>query len=191
MRKSDYKHRMDNIQEKSLNILISKEKITHNLSQIRIPNDSLQQKIDQARKDFNIILLTDHQKTLLNEILREMAGLLPFNVFVIRGFLLRAIRNWQILNNLVIAECIRMNRVDQFKVGIEILQLIRPYLNRALIMRDKRAKIQFIEEVIFQITEFYHELLSVQAFLNNPDNEEILLDLEIDVWLMENVDIFP
>ncbi len=102
----------------------------------------------------------------------------PFSDFIIRGFLLRAIREWQIVHNKPIVSASRMNRLEQLQIGIEILNHAKPLLSRASYIPDRKLKKQFIDEIMRVTSEYYEELLSVHSFFNNPDNHEQIIDFE-------------
>lgn len=186
----EYKQQVRKIQKSSLDLIQASDKIQAILSQFNLPPMSFQDQVIQAQKDLNYIYLTSIQRTLIDEIVKELAALVPFHDFVIRGFLWRAIRLWQKKNGLPIILVAQMEKLDQFKIGIEILGYFKIYLNRAMYIPNIKMKKKFINEVLRKISEFYEELLAAQAFLEDPDNEEILLDHEIDTWLETNATLF-
>ncbi|MFX0207449.1 MAG: hypothetical protein ACFFDT_15780 [Candidatus Hodarchaeota archaeon] len=185
-----YQHQVRNIQTKSLELILASRKMQEILLQFQLPV-SFEERISQAKENLNFIYLTPGQRKIADEITKEVAGMIPLSDFVIRGFLWRAIRQWQQTHKQPIALVSKMNRIAQFGVGIEILNSVRHFLSRAIYIPDKKLKRQYLDEIICKTSEYYEELLSVQAFLNNPDNEEILLDYEIETWLEENAALFP
>lgn len=185
-----YQQKVKNIQKKSLKLILASREIQLILSRFKIPPISFEERISHASENLNLIYLTTDQRTIVDEIAKEMARMIPFSDFIIRGFLWRAIRLWQQTHNQSIFLVSRKSRTEQFRVGIEILNYTRQYLSRAMYIPDRKLKKQFLDEIIRQTSEYYEELLSVQAFLNNPDNEEILLDYEIETWLKENEPLF-
>ncbi len=186
----DYQQRVKKIQKTSLELILASREAQLALSQFKMPHVSFEERITQASENLNFIYLTTNQRTIIYEIAKEMAGMIPFGDFIIRGFLWRAIRLWQQKHNQPIALVSQMNRIKQFRVGIEILNYAKQHLSRAMYIPDKNLKKRFLDDIIRQTSEYYEELLSVQAFLNDPENEEILLDHEIDTWLEENDPLF-
>lgn len=186
----EYKQQVKKIQNSSLNLIQASEKIQAILSQFNLPPTSYKDRVIRAQKDLNNIYLTSTQRMIIDEISRELASLVPFHDFVIRGFLWRAIRLWQRKNGLPIILVARMDRLAQFRIGIEILNYFKLYLNRAMFIPDLKIKKKFTNEVLRKISEYYEELLAALAFLKNPINEEILLDYEIEKWLQKNSSLF-
>ena len=186
----DYKQRVKKIQKTSLELILASREAQLALSQFKMPHMSFEERISQASKNLNFIYLTTNQRTIVYEIAKELAGMIPFGDFIIRGFLWRVIRQWQKKHNQPIALVSQMNRTEQFRIGIEILNNTRQLLSRAMFIPDKNLKKRFLDDIIRQTSEYYEELLSVQAFLNDPENEEILLDHEIETWLEENEPLF-
>ncbi|MFX1284106.1 MAG: hypothetical protein ACFFB5_10645 [Promethearchaeota archaeon] len=186
-----YQQEVRKIQTKSLELFLASRKIKHIFSQFQMPPVSFEERISLAKENLNIIYLTPDQREIADEIAKEVASMMPLSDFVIRGFLWRAIRKWQQTYNQPIALVSKMNRTTQFRVGIEILNFFRFFLTRAIYIPNKKLKRQYLDEIIRKTSEYYEELLSVQAFLNNPDNEEILLDYDIETWLEENAALFP
>lgn len=169
---------MEHIQKTTLNLLMVSKNLQFIPSKFKIPPISYDERIKQAEGNLNLIFLSPDQRIIVNEIAKEMAGMIPFSDFIIRGFLLRAIREWQIVHNKPIVSASRMNRSKQLQIGIEILNYAKPILSRASYIPDRKLKKQFIDEIIRVTSEYYEELLSVQAFFNNPDNHEQILDFE-------------
>ena len=187
----DYTKIVKKMREVSLELVLASRDTLHVLSQFKTPPTTFKEIILKASKDLDLIFLTDEQRTLYHEIAKEMASMVPFSDFVIRGFLWRAIKKWQKKHNKPIALVSRTNRTEQFKTGMEILKITQCIMSRAIYIPDKKLKRNFLIEITRRISEYYDELLSVQAFLNNSDNEEILLDYEIMTWLEENDTLVP
>ena len=172
----EYKQQIKKIQNSSLDLIQASDKIQAILSQFNLPRISYEDRVIQAQKDLNHIYLTSIQRMIIDEISRELVSLVPFHDFVIRGFLWRTIRLWQHKNGLPIILVARMDRLAQFRIGIEILDFFKLYLYRTMFIPEIKMKKKFINEVIRKISEFYEELLTAQAFLEDPNNEEIILD---------------
>lgn len=187
----EYKDQVRNIQKSSLKLILASNKIKGLISQFNLPPISFQEKTLLAEKDLNAIYLTPAQRKIIDEISREMAALVPLHDFIIRGFFWRAIRRWQHENTKPIILVARMDRVAQFRIGIDIFNYMKYYLSRAMYIPNKKLKKKFLNEVFRKISEYYEELLAAQTFLNDPDNEEILLDYEIESWLEDNAALFP
>ncbi|MFW9903958.1 MAG: hypothetical protein ACFFFH_06460 [Candidatus Thorarchaeota archaeon] len=191
MSMKEYKQQVKDIQKSSLYLIQVSDKIQALLSQFDVPPISFEHRVIHAKKNLKLIYLTSTQRIIIDEITKELAALVPFHDFVIRGFLWRAIRSWQHKNTQPIITVAQMDRRDQFRIGIEILDHLKFYLSRAMYIPDKVLKRRYINEVIRNISEFYEELLAAQAFLDDPDNEEIILDHEIETWLESNSALFP
>ena len=169
---------MEHIQKTTLNLLMTSRNLQFTLSKFKIPPIPYDDRTKQAEENLNLIFLTPDQRIIANDIAKEMAGMIPFSDFVIRGFLWRAIREWQIAHKKSIASASRMNRTEQLQIGIEILNYAKPLLSRASYIPDRKLKKQFIDEIMRVTSEYYEELLSVHSFFNNPDNHEQILDFE-------------
>ncbi len=190
MKMEDYNQMVKKVKEVSLELVLASRNTLQILSQFKTPPITLKERILKASKDLNLVFLTDEQRTLYHEIAKEMASMVPFSDYIIRGFLWRAIKKWQQKHNKPIAIVSQTNRTEQFKAGMEILNITIEFMNRAIYLSDKKLKRHFFAEFSRRISEYYDELLSVQAFLNNSDNEEILLEYEISTWLEENESLF-
>ncbi len=186
----DYNQMVKKMKEVSLELVLASRDTLQILSQFRTPPTTYKERILKASKDLNLVFLTDEQRTLYHEIAREMASMVPFSDYIIRGFLWRAIKKWQRKHNKPIAIVSQTNRTEQFRTGMDILNIAMEFMNRAIYMPDKKSKRHFLAEIIRRISDYYDELLSVQAFLNDSDNEEILLEYEISTWLEENESLF-
>ena len=187
----EYKQQVKDIQKSSLHLIQASDKIQALLSQFSVPPISFEEQVRQAENDLNLIFLTSTQRMIIDELTKELAALVPFHDFVIRGFLWRAIRSWQHKNAQPIILVALMGKRDQFRIGIEILNQLKSYLNRAMYIPNKKLKRRFLNEIMRKICEFYEELLAAQAFLEDPNNEDILLDYEIETWLEDTKALFP
>lgn len=142
-----------------------------------------------AKENLNEIYLTEDQRRIVNEISQELATLVPLNEFSLRGFILRSIKKWQLRHKLPIILASKMNRIEQINVGLEILGYLKEFLNRAIYIPNKELKKRFLNEIHRRMLELYEEILSVSAFLNDPMNQEYIINFEIDNWLEGNYDI--
>jgi hypothetical protein len=186
----EYKQQVKDIQKSSLHLIQASDKIQALLSQFDLPPISFEERVKQANEDLNLIFLTSTQRMIIDEVTKELTALVPFHDFVIRGFLWRSIRSWQHKNTQPIILVALMDRRDQFRVGIEILNQLNYYLSRAMYVPNKKVKRRFLNEIMRKICEFYEELLAAQAFLEDPNNVDILLDYEIETWLESNKALF-
>jgi hypothetical protein len=156
----DSQIRLENIKKTTLNIIIAARKLSVIFSQIKLPPTPLKEKIRLAKENLNEIYLTEYQRWIVNEIAEELAAIVPFNDFALRGFLLRSIKKWQLR--------------------------LRDQLNRAIFIPDKKLKKKFLDEIYRRMVELYEELISVCTFLNNPTNQEYIIDFEIENWIKGN-----
>jgi hypothetical protein len=76
--------------------------------------------------------------------------------------------------------------MEQISVGLEILGYLRDYLNRTVYMPNKKLKKRFLDEIHRRMVELYEEILSAHFFVNDPVNQEYILDFEINNWLEGN-----
>jgi len=182
----DSQIRLENIKKTTLNIIIAARKLSVIFSQIKLPPTPLKEKIRLAKENLNEIYLTEYQRWIVNEIAEELAAIVPFNDFALRGFLLRSIKKWQLRYDQPIILVSYMSRYEQISVGLEILGYLRDQLNRAIFIPDKKLKKKFLDEIYRRIFELYEELISVCTFLNNPTNQEYIIDFEIENWIKGN-----
>lgn len=75
----EYKQQVRNIQKSSLDLILASDKIQTFISQFNLPPIPFQERVLQARKDLNLIYLTPTQRKIIDEMSREMAGMLPLH----------------------------------------------------------------------------------------------------------------
>ena len=115
--------------------------------------------IVERRMDLTIILPTSRQKFILNELCRELTAILPFNDFIIRGFILRAIKSWQLDSNKSIAGIESLIRQEQMIIWSKVLEYTIPNINLALRIPDKKLKEIFLYDYFRIAIEFIEEFL--------------------------------
>ena len=116
---NDIQLRLQEVKGNVINVLTESRELQKYISQFNLPPKSTEELISEAKKDLNLVFLTLEQKVIVNEICTEIAGFIPFNDYVIRGFINRGIREWQIIHNQPIAILSQMTRNEQFKAGNE------------------------------------------------------------------------
>ncbi|MHA2030874.1 MAG: hypothetical protein ACW99Q_15960 [Candidatus Kariarchaeaceae archaeon] len=132
-----------------------------------------QNTIVEKRMDLNLILPTARQKCILNELCRELTAILPFNDFIIRGFILRAIKSWQLDSNKPIAEIVNLTKQKQLIIWSEVLEYTIPNINLALRIPDKKLKELFLYDYFRIAIEFIEEFLIVdEIFVNSEESLE-------------------
>ncbi|MFX0185361.1 MAG: hypothetical protein ACFE95_19945 [Candidatus Hodarchaeota archaeon] len=178
--------RLEDMKETTLNIIIAAKNISDACSQLKLPPMPFKEKIRLAKENLSDIYLTEDQRKITDEIIKELAAIIPIHDFALRGFLWRSIKKWQLRYNLPIILISYMDRNEQISVGLEILGYLRDYLSRAIFIPDKKLKKRYLEEIYRRMADLYEELLSVCTFLNDPLNQEYILDFEIDNWIEGN-----
>jgi hypothetical protein len=177
---------LENMKETTLKLIIAAKNISEVCSQLKLPPMPLKKKIQLAKENLNEIYLTEDQRKIADEIVEELAAFVPLHDFVLRGFLWRSIKKWQLRYNQTIILVSFMNRNEQLNVGLEILSYLQNYLSRAMYIPDKMLKKQYLEEIYRRLVDLYEELLSVCTFLNDPVNQEYLIEFEIENWFQGN-----
>ncbi|MFX0052654.1 MAG: hypothetical protein ACFE8U_15355 [Candidatus Hermodarchaeota archaeon] len=177
---------LENMKKTVYKLIIAAKNISEVCSQLKLPPMPLEKKIQLAKENLNDIFLTEDQKKIAEEIIEELTAIVPLHDFVLKGFLWRSIKKWQLRYSQPIILVSFMNRNEQLNVGLEILSYLQNYLSRAMFIPDKNLKKQFLEEIYRRLVDLYEELLSVCTFLNDPANQEYILDFEIENWFQGN-----
>ncbi|MHA2304844.1 MAG: hypothetical protein ACXACU_05570 [Candidatus Hodarchaeales archaeon] len=177
---------MNSIKDASRKIIISSRNIQNAFAQFKLPERPLENLIEIAEKDLNFVYLSSDLKFMFDEIIEEIMPMIPLEDFIIKGIFWRAIKKWQIKYQMPILATINFNRSVQLRFGAEILNDVCILLNRSLISPNKQRKKALLNEINRKIIELYEELLSVMYFLNNPLNQEYIIDFEIYNWFDGN-----
>jgi hypothetical protein len=190
MKLKETKILIENLKNQTRSIIIAPNEISEICQQFKLPALSFDERIQIAWDNLDLIFLTDEQKAIITEIAQEMSSMTPFEDFVIRGFIYRAIKEWQLSNNRPILVMAKMNKTEQLKIGNDILKSVKNKLERAIFITDRKLKSNALDELFDKSYKLYEELLAALSVITNPVNEEAILELEIDNWLDENSVIF-
>ncbi len=177
---------MNAIKDATNQIISSSRKIQNVCSQYNLPKLSLEKRIEIAEKDLNCVYLSSDLKLMINEIVEEIMPLIALEDFVIKGIFWRAIKRWQLNNQVPLLSTITCERSEQLRFGVEILDYVCILLGRSIFCPNKQKKRALLNEVKWKIVELFDELLSVMHFLNNPINQEYIIDFEICNWFDGN-----
>lgn len=183
---SEHQKRINAIKDASRRIIISSRKIQNVCSQFKLPERPLEKLIEIAEKDLNGVYLSSDLKLMINEIVEEIMSMIALEDYIIKGIFWRAIRRWQIKNQAPLLSTITSNRSEQLRFGVEILDYVCILLGRSIFCPNKQKKKALLNEINQKIVELYEELLSVMGFLNNPLNQEYIIDFEIYNWFDGN-----
>ncbi len=122
---------------------------------------SFEEIFELAKSDLNLIYLDTTQKMMLLDISREVCGIVPLHDFIIRGFIFRAIRNWQMSCKQPIIVLTKMNRLERFKIGVDILNDAKNLISKGIYINNKKVKQLTICNMYQTMLDRYEELLSV------------------------------
>jgi hypothetical protein len=182
----EHQERINNIKDITKKIIVSSNDLYDVCSQFNLPEFPIEKRIKLAKKDLKRLYLTKDLKLVINEIIEELTYIIPLEDFILKGVFWRAITQWQLKHSEPILVAMQKDRTEQFKIGIEILGYVRILLARSIFLPNKKQKKLFLDEVFRKSVELLEELLSVLDFLNNPDNQEYIIDFEINNWLEGN-----
>lgn len=183
---SEHNKRMNAIKDATNQIISSSRKVQNVCSQYNLPKLPLEKRIEMAEKDLNYVYLSSDLKLIINEIVEEIMPIIALEDYVIKGIFWRAIKKWQLKYQLPLLSIITSDRSEQLRFGVEILDYVCILLGRSIFCPNKRMKEALLKEVNWKIIELFEELLSVLHFLNNPQNQEYIIDFEISNWLDGN-----
>lgn len=129
-----------------------------------------------ARSNFKSVFLVPQQKRIFKEVSEEASVILPLHDFIIKGFIIRAIKNWQLTHNQPIIILTKKNLQERFKIGAKILREAIDRIGNAFYMSDKTMKRNLLNEAFHVMIERYEEQLSLERFIDNPDNQDCLMN---------------
>ena len=182
----EHQQRIDTIKDITRNIIISTKELHKIYSMFDLPEIPVDERIKLAEGNLKTIYLSDDYKLVFNEIVEELTYLIPLEDFIIKGILWRAIKKWQIHNNEPFLSAMQNEPTVHLKVGVEILSNARHILSKSIFSRKPEEKKRFLDEVFRKSVELFEELISVMQFLNNPVNQEYIINFEINNWLKGN-----
>ena len=145
-----------------IDIMKSLQSCVENGNHYKINPFSFEEIFELAKSDLNLIYLDTTQKMMLLDISREVCGIVPLHDFVIRGFILRAIVNWQMSYKQPIIVLTKMNRLERFKIGVGILNDAKNLISKGIYINTKKVKHLTICNMYQAMLDRYEELLSVQ-----------------------------
>ena len=181
---SEHQKRMNAIKDATIQIITSSRKIQSVCAQFNFPELPLEKRIEIAEKDLNFVYLSSDLKLIIDEIVEEIMPMIALEDYVIKGIFWRAIKRWQLKNQVPLLSIITSERSEQLRFGAEILDYVCILLGRSIFCPNKKIKKALLNEVNWKIIELFEELLSVIHFLNDPLNQEYIIDFEISGGFM-------
>ena len=160
-----------------ITVINNLQKMSEYLSEIKVTL-SFDEKLDIAYQDLDNIYLDESQKMMLRDISKEATAIVPLHDFIIRGFILRAIKHWQLTYQQPIMIFTQLNRFKRFKAGVEILSKAKDGISKAFYIPNKKVKHLLICEMFQVMIERYEELLSIQSLINNSDIQDYFINYE-------------
>ncbi|MFX1500181.1 MAG: hypothetical protein ACFFDH_04355 [Promethearchaeota archaeon] len=110
------------------------------------------QEISDAEKYYRTIHISERQKTLIEPVVKAISGQIHISELAIKGFLWRAITEWQMENQKELADVENLSadqRVHIFKI---ILDLIKKSFTRILIDKSQEP---LLEKALDNVSLFY------------------------------------
>ncbi|MHA2247213.1 MAG: hypothetical protein ACXADY_19865 [Candidatus Hodarchaeales archaeon] len=152
------------------------KQLSEELSHFKITPSTYKERFNRARSKLDHSFLEKTQRMMLYDISREASGIVPLHDFIIRGCILRSIRNWQLTHDQPVMVLTKMNQTDRFRAGAEIINHAKNTISAALYISNKKEK-KFLLDKMYQIMlERYEEFLSLQSLVDNPDIQDHFID---------------
>lgn len=177
----EVENRLRSISTQTCSIKTAANRLNQVLKWFKIQGPSYDEIYHQTKSDPNYVFLSKEQKSMLNEIVEEVCAMVPFHDFVVRGFIIRGIINWQNNTRKPIFSLSRMNPLEKLQTMSKILTYMSTHICNAIYSPNKGWKEQLKSEIFRKAIECYEEYATAQnLFLNNP----ILEDLDFNHFNM-------
>lgn len=152
------------------------KQLSEEINYFNIPPLTYKERFSKARLKLNHTYLEKTQRMMLHDISREVSGIVPLHDFIIRGCILRSIKNWQLVHDQPVMVLTKMNRTFRFKAGVEILNDAKNKISAALYISNKIEKSLLIDKMYQIMLERYEEFLSLQRLVDDPDIQNYFID---------------
>ena len=161
------------MQESLSNIIVRMNNQIDSLNMFNLPDIPYEEKMKKALNNMNLLRLSLEQKIIFKELCQELAGILPFNDYIIMGFIRMGMKKWQKDHNQPFFTLIRKNSIERIQVMSQIFSHAFPRMQRAIYLPDKEKKAEMFAEIFRIAIECYEDLISLQTFVNDPSLNDL------------------
>ena len=128
------------------------------MSEIQFIKKPLQEAENFARvfsteEDFQRLHFPPKQRLFIDDLAKLLIAFLPMKEMAMRGFIIRAVKIWQIKNRKKVSECANWGRKEMLNFGMELMSGIFTELTRTLVQPEQE---QELELVLAEAIEMYN-----------------------------------
>lgn len=175
--------RLEDMRHLVITISQSAHTISDLVSQYKLPPIPMRERIEECKRNLGIVPLTTVQRSIVQELIKELSSDLPVHDFVIAGAIRRAMKRWQLIHKTPVISVAFNARDEQLAVGCEILEYLQEFLERGTYIPDKEKKTQFFNHIFKKLGRLLEELISAADFMAHPQNQAILYESDLISWI--------
>ena len=110
--------------------------------------------IEAAEEEYQNVQPEPLQKKIIEELSEIISKYILISELAIRGFIILAIRKWQMEEKKLVADIMSLNPEERIIEVVKIIRNCRGFLLNAMIKREQQKE---LDESINQVIEFYKE----------------------------------
>ncbi len=118
-------------------------------------NPEMEVKLKKKQGQFQNLRKTPEQGKFIDALAKLISSRTPYGISVIRGFILRSCRQWQIKNQMYLSSVVGSSSEECFKFWIQLSSIIFTELTRRVIQGDAEWELESIISNAFTLyTQF-------------------------------------
>lgn len=107
-----------------------------------------------TEENYKKLYITPDQRLFIDNLARLLIAFLPMKDMAMRGFIIRAAKNWQMKSRKQVSESANWGREQKLKFGIELMSSVFTELTRTLVKPEQEYE---LEMVLAEAIEMYNK----------------------------------
>ena len=112
-------------------------------------------KVFSKEENYKQLHITPEQRLFVEDLAKMLVEFLPMKEMAMRGFIIRAAKNWQMKNKKRVSDSLNWGRKEKLDFGIELMSAIFKELTRTLVKPEQEYE---LELVLAEAIEMYNML---------------------------------
>jgi len=112
-------------------------------------------KLFSTEENYKRLHITPEQRLFIEDLANMLIEFLPIKEMAMRGFIIRAAKNWQLKNRKQVSESMNWGRKEKLNFGMELMSAIFTELTRTLVQPEQE---QELEMVLAEAIEMYNRI---------------------------------
>jgi len=110
-------------------------------------------KVFSTEENYKRLHITPEQRQYIDDLATLLVEIVPMKEMAMRGFIIRAAKNWQMKNRKAVSESVNWGKKEKLNFGIELMSAVFTELTRTLVKPEEEYE---LEMALAQAIEMYN-----------------------------------